>query len=74
MQDLGRMLIVLGAFILTAGCLLVLASQLGMPLGRLPGDVAIRGRNFSFYAPLATCALLSVVLSLLVWLIRYFRR
>ena len=74
MQDIGRILVVVGILLLAGGCLILLATRMGLPLGRLPGDVAIRGKRFAFYAPIATCLILSVVLSLLMWLINYFRR
>jgi hypothetical protein len=74
MAPLGRMLIALGALLLVAGCLILLASRLGLPLGRLPGDIAVRGKHVTFYAPIATCLLLSILLSLLFWLVNHFRR
>jgi hypothetical protein len=74
MQALGRLLLGLGLLIAVAGVVLLLAGRAGVPLGRLPGDIAIRGRHGSFYAPIATCLLISVVLSLLMWLLNHFRR
>lgn len=62
MMNPGPMLIVLGIILLAAG----LAFTYG---GRLPGDIVLRGKNWSFYFPLATCVVLSVVLSLLFWLL-----
>ncbi|MBI4873534.1 MAG: DUF2905 domain-containing protein [Acidobacteria bacterium] len=64
----GKTLVVLGLVLLGAGLLLTLGERLPFRLGRLPGDIAIRGKNSVFYFPLATCALISVLLSLLVWL------
>lgn len=63
----GLLLVLLGIGVLAAG-------KLHLPLGRLPGDFAWRGKNGSFYFPLATCFLLSVVLSLLFYLFGLFRR
>jgi hypothetical protein len=74
MQSPGRLLILTGALLLVAGGLVLLVNRLGLPLGRLPGDVAIRGKHFAFYAPIASCLILSVLLSLLIWLINHFRR
>jgi hypothetical protein len=74
MAPLGRMLIALGALLLVAGGLILLAGRLGLPLGRLPGDIAVRGKHVTFYAPIATCLLLSILLSLLFWLLNHFRR
>jgi DUF2905 family protein len=68
MAELGRMLIVLGVVIAAVGLLLVLVGRLPW-LGRLPGDIAIQRGNWSFYFPLGTSILLSVTLTLLLWLI-----
>jgi hypothetical protein len=70
----GRMLIVLGAFLLVAGGIVLLIGRLGLPLGRLPGDIAVRGKHVTFYAPIATCLLLSFLISLVLWLINHLRR
>jgi hypothetical protein len=68
------MLIVVGALLLIGGVFVLAASRFGLPLGRLPGDIAIRGKNFAFYAPITTCLLVSAVLSLLVWVVGHWRR
>ena len=72
--SLGRVLIVLGCVLLAAGTVLVLAGRSGLPLGRLPGDIAVRGKHFTFYAPIATCVILSILFSLLMWLLGHLRR
>ena len=64
---MSRFLIILGLIVLAAGLLWPFISRLG--LGRLPGDIVIQRQNFSFYFPLATSLLLSVVLSLVLWLV-----
>ena len=74
LPSIGRMLVGLGALLLVAGGFVLLAGRIGLPLGRLPGDLAIRGKNFSFYAPIATCLLLSVAVSLILWLVNWLRR
>lgn len=74
MNDLGRLLIAVGLVLLVAGGLLLLLGRTGLPLGRLPGDISYRGRNVSFYFPLGTSILLSVVVSLIFYLISRFRR
>jgi len=74
MSDLGRMLVVLGGLIVLAGLLLLLAGKFNMPVGRLPGDIVIRGKNTTFYFPLMTSIVLSVLLSLLLYLVGKFRR
>ena len=68
MRDLGRFLIIAGAVILIAGIAVTAFGRLG--LGRLPGDIVVKRDNFTFYFPLMTSILLSVVLSLLFWLFR----
>ena len=69
-MPLGRMLIVLGLVLVVAGVVVTLAGRLPIPFGRLPGDIRIQGKNSSFYFPLTTCILISVVLSLVMWLLR----
>jgi hypothetical protein len=63
---MSRFLIVLGLVILALGLLWPLLGRLG--LGRLPGDIVIQRGSFSFYFPLATCMLVSVLLSVVFWL------
>lgn len=58
---MGRILIVLGIVLVAAGLLV----NMGLPIGRLPGDITIRRGNFSFYFPLATSIIVSIVLTLL---------
>jgi hypothetical protein len=69
MTELGKILMVCGGMILVVGVLLTLSGKIPW-LGRLPGDIIIQRDNFSFYFPLTTCLLLSVVLSLVVALLR----
>lgn len=68
MTDLGKLLLILGGVIFLAGAVLLLAGRFNLPLGRLPGDIVYRGKNTVFYFPLATCIVISVVLSLIFWL------
>jgi ribose/xylose/arabinose/galactoside ABC-type transport system permease subunit len=70
MTDLGKLLLVLGGVIVIAGAVLLLAGRLNLPLGRLPGDFIFRGKSTTFYFPLTTCILISLVLSLIFWLFR----
>jgi hypothetical protein len=74
MADLGKLLIVLGAVLLAAGLLLTLFGRLNLPLGRLPGDIFYRGKNTTFYFPLATSILVSIVLTLLLYLVGRFKK
>ena len=67
-RDVGRLLMVLGGVLLLAGLALTAFGRLG--LGRLPGDLVYRRGNFTFYFPIVTSILLSIVLSLLLWLFR----
>jgi len=66
----SRVLIALGAVLIAAGVLIRFAGRLPLKLGRLPGDIFIHGKNSSFYFPVTTCILLSVALSLLLWVLR----
>jgi uncharacterized protein HemY len=56
------------------GALVLLAARTGLPLGRLPGDISYKGKNFSIYIPLATSILISIVLSVVLYLFSRFRR
>ena len=69
MQGLGRALIFLGLIIAAVGLLLTFAGRVPW-LGRLPGDIYIKRDNFTFYFPLATSILVSVLLTLIFWLFR----
>ena len=61
---MGKLLIILGVILLAAGVVLTILGRANLPLGRLPGDIVYRGKNTTFYFPLATSLLLSVLLSL----------
>lgn len=74
MTDIGKMLVVLGLVVIVAGVVLMLAGRTHVPLGRLPGDIVYRGKNTTFYFPLATSIIVSVVLSLVLWLVGRLRR
>ena len=67
-MSLGRMLIAFGLLVAALGALISLGEKLPIRLGRLPGDIIIRGKHSGFYFPLATCLVISVVLSLVMWL------
>jgi hypothetical protein len=69
MPDLGKLLIVFGAVLVAVGLLLQVSGKIPW-LGRLPGDIRIERENFSFYFPITTGILVSVALSLLLWLYR----
>lgn len=69
-MGLGRLLIALGILLVIAGLAVTFGGRLPLRLGRLPGDIAIHGRNSSFYFPITTCILLSVLFSLVLWIWR----
>ena len=59
----------LGVILVIAGLLVMLGERLPLRLGRLPGDIVIRGKNSAFYIPVVTCILISAVLTLVLWLL-----
>ena len=73
-RELGRVLLVLGGVLCAVGALIYFNGKVPFRLGRLPGDIAYRGKNTSFYFPIVTCLVLSAVLSLIFWLVSHFRR
>jgi hypothetical protein len=74
MAELGKLLIGLGAVIVVAGIVLMLLGRTNLPLGRLPGDFLYRGKNTTVYFPLATSVVVSVVLSVLLYVLSRWRR
>ena len=74
MTHMGRLLIILGVILLAAGVVLTILGRANLPLGRLPGDIVYRGKNTTFYFPLATSLLLSVLLSLVLHVVGRWRR
>jgi hypothetical protein len=68
---LGRLIVVCGLVLVTIGLAVIAAERFSfLRIGRLPGDIVYRGKNVSFYFPLATCLLLSALLTLLLWALR----
>jgi len=74
MGDLGRMLVFLGGILLVVGLVLILAGKVNLPIGRLPGDIVYRGKHSTFYFPLMTSILLSVILSLVLYVVNRMHR
>jgi hypothetical protein len=74
MADMGRILLVLGVALVVIGGIVMLLGRTGFPLGRLPGDFVYRGKHTTFYFPLASCILISVVLSIVLFLIGRLKR
>ena len=73
LQSLGRALIFVGVILTGFGLVLLLTPKIPW-LGRLPGDILVQREHFSFYFPLASCLVASVILSLLLWLVGRFKQ
>jgi hypothetical protein len=73
-SELGKMLVALGGILVIAGAVLILAGRTNLPIGRLPGDIIYRGKNTTFYFPLATSIVISVVLTIVMYLIGRVRK
>jgi hypothetical protein len=71
-QQIGKWLILMGATIVLAGGLIMILGRAG--LLKLPGDLEFGNKNWQIYFPIASCIIISVVLTLILWLINYFRR
>jgi hypothetical protein len=74
MTDLGKLLVVVGGVLTAVGLVVMLVGKSNLPLGRLPGDIVYRGKNTVFYFPLATSVVLSVLLTVVLYLVQRFRR
>jgi hypothetical protein len=74
MTDMGKLLIVLGVVLVIAGVVLTVLGRANLPLGRLPGDIVYRGKNTTFYFPLATSLLVSLLLSIVLYALGRWRR
>ena len=68
-SDLGKILVFVGAIFLIIGVLLIVGGRVHLPIGRLPGDFVYRGKNTTFYFPIVTSILLSILLSLVMYVI-----
>jgi hypothetical protein len=71
-ENIGKLLIFVGLVLAGIGVLVLLLGNLG--LFRLPGDLKFGGENWKVYVPIASCVLLSIVLTLIMWIINYIRR
>ena len=74
MTELGKLLIVAGAILVGVGIAVMVLGRMNWPLGRLPGDFVYRGKNTTVYFPLATCVVVSVVLTVVMWVAGRWRR
>lgn len=73
-REFGKGLVILGLVIAAVGVFLLAGAKLPLRLGRLPGDIAVQGRHTTFYFPIVTCIVLSVLLTLVFWILGMFRR
>ena len=73
-REIGKLLLVLGVVLVIVGALFTLGGRFPFRLGRLPGDIHYQGRHGTFYFPIVTCILISVVMTLLFWIVNLFRR
>jgi ABC-type tungstate transport system substrate-binding protein len=73
-RELGKWLMLGGLILAAIGGLFLLGGRLPFRLGRLPGDIAIEGKRGSFYFPVVTCIVLSVALTLVMWLVSLLRK
>jgi hypothetical protein len=71
--EIGKMLLFFGLILAAIGLALVLLGRTNLPIGRLPGDIVYRGKHTTFYFPLVTSILLTVVLSVVLYLVGRFR-
>jgi hypothetical protein len=74
MAELGRLFVMLGIALIVIGGIILLLGRTGLPIGRLPGDILYRGKHTTFYFPLATSILISVVLSVVLFLVGRMKR
>jgi Protein of unknown function (DUF2905) len=74
LREIGKVLLVIGIALVGVGALLVFGARLPFRLGRLPGDIVVQGRNGSFYFPIVTCIIVSLALTLFMWIVNLFRR
>jgi hypothetical protein len=74
-RELGKLLLAVGVILAFAGIAMMLGVKLPFRLGHLPGDISYHGRNgSSFYFPVVTCIVVSVALTLIFWIVNFFRR
>ena len=71
----GRLLVVAGVMLVEVGLILMAGVKVPFSgLGRLPGDIAFKGKHFQFYFPIVTCAIVSVVITAIIWLISFLAK
>ncbi len=67
MHDFGKIIILIGLLIVVLGIVLIVGNKIPF-IGKLPGDIAIERRNYSFYIPVTTCIVISIIFSFILWL------
>lgn len=73
MNEIGKLILGVGLALAVIGAVLILAGRVGIPMGRLPGDFVYRGKHATVYFPLVTCIVISVVLTMIIYVISRFR-
>lgn len=72
-KEFGKIFLFVGILFLVIGIIFILIEKVKFPiikkLGKLPGDITIKGKNFTFYFPLTTCIIISIILSLILWVV-----
>ena len=71
-QQIGKLILFFGLIIAAVGAIVILLGHIG--LFKLPGDLQFSGKNWKVYIPLASCIIISIILTLILWLISYFSR
>jgi Protein of unknown function (DUF2905) len=74
LPQLARIFLIIGIFFIVIAGVLYLASRFNLPLGKLPGDIQIQGKNYTCFFPLGTSILLSLLLSLVLFIVQYITR
>ena len=73
--QIGKFLVIVGVLLVAIGLFVMIGSRFSFfGLGRLPGDIAFKGKNVQFYFPIVTCLVLSVVLTMVFWLISFLTK
>ena len=74
LRELGKIMLVVGGVLVAVGGLLAFGARLPFRLGRLPGDIVWEGKSGSFYFPIVTCIVLSLIVSAILWLVGMLRK
>jgi hypothetical protein len=74
LREIGRTLLIFGGILVLVGAFFYFGGKLPFRLGKLPGDISYKSEHTAFYFPVVTCIVLSLALSAILWLIKYFHR